>query len=104
MLHLVVASYEGEPKITVTINEELRRHNPELMERYIVAVATKVDALEEEERLTGFREYCEDNDYPFFAISAATHEGVDKLLDFVSKKLEELKAIKEETEEQVQSD
>lgn len=103
LLHLVDVSplTQGEPKDNfATINEELRRHNPELMERYVVAVATKVDALEEEERLTGLREYCDENNYPFFAISAATHEGVDTLLEFVSKKIEELKAIQEEKDQE----
>ncbi|MHB8174563.1 MAG: GTPase ObgE, partial [Nitrospirota bacterium] len=70
----------------------LHKYNPELMERFMVAVATKLDALEDEGRVDRLRDYCKENGYPFFAISSATHEGVDKLVDFVAGKLEELKA------------
>ncbi len=95
LMHLVDLSplAEGEPAENFhTINEELRKYNPELMERFMVAVATKLDALEDEGRVDRLRDYCKENGYPFFAISSATHEGVDKLVDFVAGKLEELKA------------
>lgn len=94
LLHLVDVSplnREEPVKAFVTINEELRLHNPELMERLQVAVATKTDILEDPERLESFREHCLDEGVPFFAISAATHEGVDALLSFVSEKVEELR-------------
>jgi len=90
LLHLVDVSPltpEEPVKSFETINEELRLHNPELMERAMVAVATKVDSIEDEERLNNFRAYAMDAGYPFFAISSATHEGIEGLLDFVSKKL-----------------
>ena len=94
LLHLVDVSplaVEDPVKSFVTINDELHKHNPELMERFLVAVATKVDALEDQERLERLKEHCREAGYPFFAISSATHDGVDRLLDFVSQKLIELK-------------
>lgn len=93
LLHLVDVSplAQDEPvKSFVTINEELRKYNPGLMDRPVVAVATKTDALEDEARLGRFRDFCRENGYPFFAVSSATHEGVDALLDFVSRKLMEM--------------
>lgn len=99
LLHLVDVSMltEADPvKSFTTVNEELRLHNPELMDRYMVPVATKIDILEDKERLTAFRDYCKKNGYKFFAISSATREGVDKLVEFVSKKLEKMKEAAEE--------
>ena len=95
LLHLVDVSplAEGEPVENFkTINDELRKHNPELMERFLVAVATKMDACVDEGRVLRLQDYCKKKKYPFFAISSATHEGVDRLVDFVAVKLEELKA------------
>jgi GTPase len=95
LLHLVDVSplTEGEPvKNFHTINDELRKHNPELMERFLVAAATKMDACEDEGRVKRLQDYCDEKKYPFFAISSATHEGVDRLVDFVAMKLAELKA------------
>ena len=100
LLHLVDVSplaVDEPAKSFVTINEELRKYNPELMERFLVAVATKTDALDEPERLERLKEYCREAGYPFFAVSSATHEGVDRLLDFVSRKLIDLKAAEEKT-------
>jgi len=94
LLHLVDISplAQAEPVESFkTINEELRKHNPELMERMMVAVATKADALEDEARVKRFKDFCKKQKIPFYAISSATHEGVDKLLDFVSKKLMDMK-------------
>ena len=94
LLHLVdVSPLNREEPVDafVTINEELRLHNAELMERYQVAVAAKTDIMEDPERLEKFREHCRNKGVPFFAISAATHDGVDELVSFVSDKVEELR-------------
>lgn len=96
LLHLVDVSplsQEDPVNSFTTINEELRKHNPELMDRFLVAVATKVDSVDDPARLENLRGYCMEEGYPFFAISSATHEGVDKLLDFVSRKIIELKSL-----------
>lgn len=99
LLHLVDVSMlalDDPVKNFTTVNEELRLHNPELMDRYMVPVATKIDILEDKERLTAFRDHCKKNGYKFFAISSATRDGVDKLVEFVSKKLEKMKEAAEE--------
>ncbi len=95
LLHLVeVTPFAGDPvENFVLINEELRKYNPELMNRFMVAVATKIDAGDEL-RIASLRNHCIKEGYPFFAISAVTHEGVEKLVDFAAEKLEELKAEK----------
>jgi GTP-binding protein len=92
LLHLVdVSAFSADDPVKsfTTINEELGRYNPELMARPMVAVATKLDALEDRSRLEAFESYCRENGYPFFAISSATHEGVDGLLEYVSGRLKE---------------
>jgi len=94
LLHLVDVSplsVEDPVKSFVTINDELMKHNPELMERDMVAVATKIDALDDPSRVASLGDYCRENGFPFFAISSATREGVDGLTEFVASKLEKLK-------------
>jgi len=94
LLHLVDVSpmaVDDPVKSYVTINEELRRYNPGLMDRFQAAVATKTDIMDDPARLEGLRGHCIKTGVPFFAISSATHEGIDELADFVSDKVEELR-------------
>jgi len=101
LLHLVDVSplsVDDPIRSFETVNEELRKYNPELMEREMVAVATKIDSLDPdtgEERLQAFREHCRDKGYKLFEVSSATHDGVNRMLDYVSLKLEEMKALEE---------
>ena len=98
LLHLVDVSplsLDDPLRSFETVNEELRQYNPELMEREMVAVATKIDSLDPvtgEERLIAFREHCRDKGYKLFEVSSATHEGIDLMLEYVSLKLDEMKA------------
>jgi GTP-binding protein len=95
LLHLVdvsslsvretVADYE-------TVNRELQSYKPELAERPQFVVATKIDALDEVERLTSLKERALNDGRPFYAISSATNEGVRDLLQAVASKLAAIKA------------
>jgi len=94
LLHLVdvsILAVEDPSKNFEAVNEELRLHNPELMERPMVVVATKLDIMEDNARLDAFRTHCKREGYPFFEVSSATRDGVDGLLEFLSKKLEEMR-------------
>jgi GTP-binding protein len=55
-------------------------------------VATKIDALDDPQRLESLRERAEKEGKPFFAISSATNEGVRELVNAMSAKLDELNA------------
>jgi GTP-binding protein len=58
-----------------------------LAEKPIVAVANKIDALDDPERLARLQAHLDALDVPLFRVSAATGEGVDALLEAVWRKV-----------------
>ncbi|HEU4767041.1 MAG TPA: GTPase ObgE, partial [Pyrinomonadaceae bacterium] len=93
LLHLVDVSSlpQQEPVVAYeTVNRELASYNEELATRPQFVVATKIDALDEPQRLASLRERAEQEGKRFFAISSATGEGVRELINAVSAKLDEL--------------
>ena len=94
LLHLVdVSSISGRDPVEdyEAINRELKNYNPELAERPQIVVATKLDALDEPERLEALREKAKEDEKEFFEISAVTRQGTKELVFAVSKKLNEIK-------------
>jgi GTPase len=99
MLHLVdVSSISGRDPVSdyEIIDRELANYNADLALRPQIVVATKMDALDEPERLEALRERAAKDRRQFFQISAVTNEGVKNLVDAVSRRLT---TIKEEEEE-----
>lgn len=94
LLHLVDVSSlsERDPvEDYEIINRELENYNPDLAQRPQIVVATKLDALDEPERLEKLREKAEADGKPFFEISAVTNKGTKDLVFAVSHKLDEIK-------------
>ena len=99
LLHLVdVSSVSGREPVAdyETVNRELGSYNPELAVRPQFVVATKIDALDEPERLESLRRRAQEDHKPFFAISSATGAGVRELVHAISAKLDELAAANEQ--------
>jgi GTP-binding protein len=95
LVHLVdVSSFSGgEPEEHYQVIErELAAYDPELAARPQIVVATKIDALDEPERLTRLRRQAETDARPFFAISSVTGEGVAELLTTIARQLDAAKA------------
>src|SRR4030095_5980476 len=95
LLHLVdVSSVSGRDAVSdyETVNRELASYNEELATRPQFVVATKIDAIDEPERLESLKRSAEKDNKPFFVISSATGEGVRELLNAMAAKLEELSA------------
>jgi len=95
LLHLVdVSSVSGRDAVSdyETVNRELASYNEELATRPQFVVATKIDALDEPERLESLKLKAIEDQKPFFAISSATGNGVRELVNAVAAKLEELSA------------
>lgn len=93
MLHLVdVSSFSGRDPVSdyEIINRELAAYNEDLAARPQIVVATKIDAIDDPERLEDLRKRAVKEGKPFFAISSATREGVDRLLYEVVKHLDVL--------------
>lgn len=95
LLHLVDVSSlpQQDPVVAYeTVKRELASYSHDLATRPQFVVATKIDALDDPQRLASLRERAEQDERPFFAISSATNEGVRELLNAVSAKLDELNA------------
>lgn len=101
LLHLVdVSSVSGRDAVSdyQTVNQELASYNQELATRPQFVVATKIDALDEPERLESLKRSAVKDAKPFFAISSATGEGVRELINAISAKVEELNAESKRTD------
>jgi GTP-binding protein len=95
LLHLVdVSSLSGRDTVAdyETVNRELASYNPSLAVRPQIVVATKVDALDDPERVNSLKRRTEQEGKPFYAISSVTGEGVTELMQAVKAKLDELQA------------
>ncbi|HEX8734281.1 MAG TPA: GTPase ObgE [Pyrinomonadaceae bacterium] len=95
ILHLVdVSSLSGRNPVEdyEIINRELANYNQDLAERPQIVVATKIDALDEPERLENLRERARADEKEFLEISSVTNLGTKELVSAVAKQLEELSA------------
>lgn len=93
LLHLVdVSSISGRDSVTdyEIINRELKSYDERLALRPQIVIATKIDALDEPERLERLKEKALQEGKEFFAISSATKEGVQDLVYAVIKRLDEI--------------
>ena len=93
LLHLVdVSSISGRDPVDdyEKINRELKAYDERLAARPQVVVATKIDALDEPERLERLKRRAEQDGREFFAISSATNEGVRELVNAVGRMLDEV--------------
>jgi len=90
MLHLVdVSSFSGRDPVEdyEIINQELLNYNEDLALRPQIVVATKVDALDDPERLEKLRLQAEYDKKEFFAISSVAKTGVDELVAAIARRL-----------------
>jgi GTP-binding protein len=96
LLHLVdVSSASGRDDAVSdyeTINRELAAYDESLAARPQIVVATKIDALDEPLRLERLRARAAQDAKPFYAISAATQEGVRELVQAMARTLDEIDA------------
>lgn len=71
------------------INKELVLYSPELLNKPMAVAGTKLDIAHDKTRLNRLREHCRDKGLDFFPISAATGEGIERLVIYLSRKVEE---------------
>ena len=93
LLHLVdVSSISDRDPVEdfETINRELINYDEKLAARPQIVVATKLDALDEPERLEKLKTRAEKGGLPFFEISAVTRQGTKELVFAVSEKLDDI--------------
>jgi GTPase len=94
LLHLVdVSSQAIDPvEAYLTVTRELEAYSPQVAAKPKVVVATKIDALDDPDRLEALQDFCEQEALEFHSISAATGAGVALLLTSVLQRLERLHA------------
>ncbi|MBR7025138.1 MAG: GTPase ObgE [Selenomonadaceae bacterium] len=93
ILHIVdAAAVDGRNPVDdfKKINVELKRYSEKLSKRPQILVANKIDLPQAAENLPALEKLAAQENIPFFKISAAAHENLDALINFVGNKLEEL--------------
>ena len=96
ILHLVdVSSSSGRDPVEdyEIINRELGNYNEDLARRPQIVVATKIDAIDEHERVEKLRKQAQKDRKLFFEISSVTNVGVRELVHAISKRLEESTSV-----------
>ena len=90
LLHLVDVSSSGRDPVSdyEIINHELSAYDARLATRDQIVVATKIDALDEVDRLEALRARAAQDGRKFFAISAVTGAGVRELIREVASEVE----------------
>ena len=97
ILHLVdISSLSGRDPISdyEIINRELANYDANLGARPQIVVATKIDALDDPDRLKAIKKRAKKDKKPFFDISAVTNTGIKELVNAMSEALTEF-AIEE---------
>jgi GTP-binding protein len=97
LLHLVDMSGLSKDPIDDyhVITRELAAYSDEVARKPRIVVATKLDAVDDEERLADFREFCRSHGLECYAISAATGAGVQELLRVIERKLDAMREAHE---------
>lgn len=93
ILHMVdAAAVDGRDPVDdfKKINVELKRYSEKLSKRPQILVANKIDLPQAKENLPALEKLAEQEGIKFFAISAAAHENLDALINFIGKSLEEI--------------
>lgn len=99
LLHLIDSTEENPFENYKKINRELEKYSEKLSKLYQIVVLNKIDAIDEAKKEDLKKQFGSDN---IFMISAVTGENLDKLLDFVGDKVDEIP--KPETEIIVEED
>ncbi|MGH2447112.1 MAG: GTPase ObgE [Chloroflexota bacterium] len=103
LAHLIDGSGDDPMAAFHQINEELRLHDPALLEKPQIVVITKLDLPETQERWPDLRKALEDEGLPAFAISAVTHQGVDAVVYRLAEIIrEQAKLVEDRHEGEVQ--
>ena len=100
LLHLIdVSEWATEEPIASfeVMRQELAAYDEALNERPFAVVATKIDISGASERLMQLQDYCRQHNYTCFPVSAASREGLDTLITFVGKQVDDLRNMPCET-------
>jgi GTP-binding protein len=100
LLHVIDVSSTGRDPVEdfSTIKRELALYKPELLEKPQMLVASKLDALDEPERLEQLRAFCQEQELEMLEISSVTGLGIKELISNLGHKIERMQQAKKEAE------
>lgn len=104
LIHIVdISGLEGRDPIDdfEKINEELKLYNERLATRPQVVVANKADILFDDSIYENFKAEIESRGYKVFKMSAATRDGVDDVIKYVTQLLAEAEEIELVSENEI---
>ncbi len=86
LIHMIDVSNEERDPVAdyETIVRELSLFNPDLLDRKQLVVASKMDALADDARVSALKEMCRQRDLPFLGISAVTGLGLKELIGIIA--------------------
>ena len=89
LVHIIDTTAENPMDNYEKINLELEKHSEKLGALYQIIALNKIDAIDEERKNQLFDQFKKKSD-DVFLISAVTGENIDKLLNFMSQKVDEI--------------
>ncbi len=93
LLHLVdMSDFSGNDPVSniKVINRELRKYSSALGRKPQMIVASKIDALQDQQKMKVLKKYCREKKLKLIPISSVTGEGIDDLVEATFKRLNEL--------------
>ena len=92
LVHLVDSTEENPFENYKIINKELEKHSQHLANLYQIVVLNKIDSIDDERRQELYELFKKETS-DVFLISAVTGENLDKLLDFMGQKVDEIPKV-----------
>ena len=89
LVHLIDSTEENPFENYKKINHELEKYSEKLSKLYQIVVLNKIDAIDEDRKIILLEQFSKETDN-IFAISAVTGENIEKLLDFMGEKVDEI--------------
>ena len=95
--HVIDVSSTGRDPIDdySTISRELELYKTELTEKPKVIVASKMDAVDDPQRVENLRNFCDRRGFEMFEISAVTGLGIDELINGMGRIVELMRGVTE---------
>lgn len=93
LLHFIdVSGIEGRNPVDdyYKVNEELKKYSEKLSKRTQIIVANKIDSMQEPKLYEELEKIAKEHNQKIFKISGVTGEGVEELMNYVSKTLKTL--------------
>lgn len=92
LVHLVDSTEKNPFENYKIINKELEKHSEHLANLYQIVVLNKIDSVDEKRRQELYELFKKETS-DVFLISAVTGENLDKLLDFMGQKVDEIPKV-----------